>query len=102
MNPEHTKPINRQASTLFTRKRHTETVQQAIDAAAEKLLNGSLNKYLAEVFSTDQFGPEPTVEYTIKIRRDPASPGKFSYQAKVKVAHQLGNDFRLHGLSAQS
>lgn len=102
MDHDHMKPINRQAASMFTRKRRVDTVQQALDGAAERMLNGGLNGYLAEAFGSEQFGPEPVIEYSIKIHRDPASPGKFSYYAKVKVSHQLGNDFRLHGLSAQS
>ena len=101
MNPNHTTPVNRQAASLFTKKRHTETVQQAIEQAAEKLINGSLNKYISEVFGSEQFGPEPLVEFSIKIRRDPASAGKFHYHSKVTVSHELGNGFRLHSLSAQ-
>jgi hypothetical protein len=94
---------DRPTPSIFAKKRHTDTVQQALDGAAERLINGQLNKYLADVFfGNDQFGPEPEVEFSIKIRRDPATPGKFSYMAKTKVSHDLGSAFRLHGLSGQA
>jgi hypothetical protein len=94
-------PVNRQAANLFSKKRHTETVQQAVEKAAEDLLNGKLNRYLAEVFGSEAFGPEPMVTFKVSVRRDPAKPGAFSYMCSTQVQHDLGNPFKLYGLSSQ-
>ena len=100
MKPELNSPINRQAALFLSRKRHTETVEEALDGAMNHLNQGSFKDALVNVFAANDFGPEPVVTYKISIRRDVASPGKFCYQASTQVSHHIGEGVKLYGLKA--
>lgn len=85
-------------SALFqSRKRHCNTVQEALDGAIAHLESGRIQEQIADVFAGG-FGPEPTVTFQISIRKDVATPGSFVYQAQTKMTHEIGSPVRLHGL----
>jgi transcriptional accessory protein Tex/SPT6 len=99
MNNNPNKPINRQAALFLSRKRHTNTVEEAIDGAMNYLVNGTFKDALAEIFSTEAFGPEPVVSFKMRIRKDVASPGKFYYTASTSVSHHIGDEIKFAGLN---
>jgi len=94
---QHTTPINRQSALFLSRKRHMETVQEAIDMAASYILNGKLNEQLAQAF-TGEFGQEPTLTVSFSFRRDPKTPGRFSCTRKTKISHDLEGTASFFGL----
>lgn len=81
----------------MTRKRHTETVNEAVQGAVKHLSEKRFEEVLTNAFGGD-FGPEPIVCFTISIRRDPKTPGRFVYTSKTKVTHQIGEGVQLFGL----
>lgn len=95
----NTTPVDKQAALFLSRKRHTNTVQEAVEGAVNHLMSGRLNEQLADVF-TGAFGPEPEVAFTIRIRRDPAHQGKYVYKAETNVLHGIGKGVKLYGLNA--
>lgn len=94
------KPVDKQASMFLTRKRRIETVSEALEGAANHLINGGMHENLANVFS-GSFGPEPWVAFTVTIRRDPKDPGLFTYSSKTKIGHEIGTPVSFYGLKPE-
>lgn len=91
-------PVNRQAALFLSRKRHTSTVEEALDGAMNHIIHGGFKDALANVFAADDFGPEPVVTFKVSIRRDVASPGCFCYATTTNVSHHIGDGVKLYGL----
>lgn len=94
----NTKPVNKQAAIFLSRKYRIETMQEALEGAVTHLLSGKLQQQLAEIFTTQAFGTAPIVTFAISIRRDPKESNRYSYTAKTKVTHDLGDPVSLYGL----
>lgn len=95
------KPVNLQAALFMSRKRHCETVTEALEGAAMRLTGNEFKNQLAAAFSTDNFGPEPVVKMTVTIRRDVQSPGKFVYKCNANITHHIGCEISLYGLKPE-
>jgi hypothetical protein len=78
-------------------KRHTNTLRGALDGAIRHLQKDSILERVDEAFSGG-FGPEPVVDFKIRIRRDAANPEQFTYQSITTVSHEMGDGVKLHGL----
>ena len=91
-------PINKQAALFLSRKRHSETIQDAIDGAANHLMSKHLSKQVSDVFAGG-FGPEPVLTFTVRIRRDVKTNDQYCYSTATKVSHHIGEGVRLFGLS---
>ena len=90
-------PVDKQAALFLSRKRHCDTLQEALEGAVNHLVSGKISEQLAAVFAGG-FGPEPSFSFQITIRQDPTCPGTFSYMATSKVTHDVGKAVRLYGL----
>jgi hypothetical protein len=91
-------PINKQAALFLSRKRHSETIQDAIDGAANHLMSGKLAEQFSDVVAAG-FGPEPVLTFTVRIRRDVKTNDQYCYSTATKVSHHIGEGVRLFGLS---
>ena len=93
-------PINKQAGLFLSRKRHSETITQAIEGSIAHLTKKRLQDACAHAF-TGEFGPNPVVTMVIKIRRDPKESGKFTYSRKTEISHEIEDAFNLYGLKPE-
>ena len=91
-------PINKQAAIFLSRKRHSETIQDALDGAANHLMSGKLASQAGDVFA-GAFGPEPVLTFSVSIRRDVKTNDQYVYKSTTKVHHEIGEGARLFGLS---
>ena len=73
-------------------------MQEAIDGSIAHLSDGKFLDAASRIFSTAEFGPEPELVYSISIRRDVASSGKFVYSAKTTVSHEVGAGVKFYHL----
>jgi hypothetical protein len=91
-------PINKQAALFLSRKRHSETIQDALDGAANHLMSGKLARQFSDIMEAG-FVPEPILTYSVKLRRDVKTNDQYCYSSKTSVSHHIGESTQLFGLS---
>ena len=91
-------PINKQAALFLSRKRHSETIQDALDGAANHLMSGKLARQFSDIVEAG-FGPEPVLTYSVTLRRDVKTNDLYCYSSKTIVSHHIGEGMRLFGLN---
>lgn len=84
-------------NTLLRGKRHCETIGEALQGAEAHLTSGAVQNQIEELFEGD-FGESPELEIALRIRKDPATPDRFTYKFKTRITHPVGSPVLLHGL----
>lgn len=89
--------MNDQITLFAKRARRVDTIEEAVEGTIRRLQSGEFQRRAAAAFDGG-FGPEPFVTFQITLRRDPKSPGRFSYRCNTKVTHDIGEGVAFYGL----
>jgi hypothetical protein len=66
----HTEPVNKQASIFLSRKKRVDSIKEAIEIFATKLLSPEVADDIKSMMACNQSGEDVGLTLTLRVRRD--------------------------------
>lgn len=85
----NTTPVNKQASIFLSRKNRVNTIQEALDRFAEKLIGKEVSENIRQLMALDSQGGRSALIIAITIRRDPKTQSHYHADMKTNLKQEI-------------